>query len=146
MRPKSVDIETFKKEYRAYHDAKQRCTNPNHKRYADWGGRGIEFRFNSFQAFLAFIGPAPENSSLDRIDNNGHYEVYNIKWSTRSQQQHNKRVRKANKFGMTGVRQVSAKGLQTPTYQAYVHKDGVFNQLYCGPSLDEAKAARGAHV
>lgn len=146
MRPISVDIETFKKEYSAYHDAKQRCTNPNHKRYSDWGGRGIEFRFNSFKAFLDYVGRAPEDTSLDRIDNNGHYEVFNIQWSGRSTQQHNKRVRSENKFGVTGVRQVHTKGLKTPTYQAYVHKNGVFTQLYCGPSLEDAKAARSTYI
>lgn len=40
-------------EYRAYTNAKQRCTNPNNSRYSDWGGRGIRFLFCSFKAFFS---------------------------------------------------------------------------------------------
>jgi hypothetical protein len=130
-------------EYRAYHDAKQRCTNANHKRYADWGGRGIEFRFSSFEEFLESVGPRPSsNHSIDRKDNNGPYEKGNVVWSSRSEQQHNKRVYKKSPFGISGVRQVRAPGLVTTRYQAYVHVNKKFHQLYCGPSLEEAIKAR----
>lgn len=124
----------YKREYQAFHDAKQRCNNPKHKRYADWGGRGIQVEFNSFQEFLDCLGPRPNGLSLDRIDNDANYRVGNVRWSTRSQQQLNKRVK--------GVRQVKSKGLITETWQSYVHIDGKFHQLYTGPSYDEAVQAR----
>ena len=77
--------------------AKQRCTNPNSAAYADYGGRGIEFRFPSVRAFaewvLLNIGPKPtEVHSLDRIDNTRHYEPGNLRWATRSEQARNKRA------------------------------------------------------
>lgn len=77
--------------------AKQRCTNPNSRAYADYGGRGVEFRFPSVRAFaewvLMNVGFRPSAShSLDRIDNNRHYEPGNLRWATRSEQARNKRA------------------------------------------------------
>jgi hypothetical protein len=80
-------------EFGSYMRAKQRCENPNHPRYKDWGGRGIKVLFNTFEEFLAEVGEKPEPKdeySIDRIDNNRHYEIGNIKWSNRNEQQRNK--------------------------------------------------------
>ena len=69
-------------EWFAYVTAKTRCTNPNVEAFKHYGGRGIEFRFTSFKEFLTEVGlkPEPKNLySLDRIDNNGHYEKF---WGT----------------------------------------------------------------
>lgn len=81
-------------EYVAYDNAKRRCTKPSHPRYVDWGGRGIEFRFNSFEEFFTELGPRPVGLTLDRRDNDGHYEKGNVRWATRGEQQRNKRPRK----------------------------------------------------
>jgi hypothetical protein len=74
--------------------ARQRCTNPNHVSYKNYGGRGIEFRFESFKEFIEEIGlrPSPE-LTLDRIDNDGHYEAGNVRWATRLEQNSNRRVK-----------------------------------------------------
>ena len=90
-------------EYKTYYDAKARCTNPRHISYPNYGGRGIEFKFDSFEQFLAEVGPKPEGEypsghplySIDRIENNGHYEIGNVKWSTQSEQHYNRRPRRA---------------------------------------------------
>ena len=69
-------------EYHAYTDAQQRCLNPNNPGYPYYGGRGIEFRFNSFEEFFAELGTkASPDLELDRIDNDGHYEVGNVRWT-----------------------------------------------------------------
>ena len=82
-------------ECRAYHAAKSRCNNPKDKAYANYGGRGIEFRFKSFLEFYAHIGPKPSpKHSLDRIRNGGHYELGNVKWSTQREQAINRRTRR----------------------------------------------------
>jgi|ERR1035437_699249 hypothetical protein len=82
-------------EYSAYANAKARCANPNHPSYPGYGGRGIEFRFFSFNQFLLCIGNRPTGLmpsgkavySLDRYPNpNGHYEVGNVRWATQKQQ------------------------------------------------------------
>jgi len=79
-------------EYSTYKGAKNRCNNPNDLSYARYGGRGIEFRFNSFPEFLAVVGrkPTPQHT-LDRIDNDGHYEKGNLRWATRKEQNRNTR-------------------------------------------------------
>lgn len=81
-------------EYEAYGMAKRRCRETSHARYGDYGGRGIEFRFNSFQEFVDELGRRPSPAhSLDRIDNDGHYEKGNVRWATRSEQSENRRNR-----------------------------------------------------
>ena len=83
---------SFTPEYKVFVVAKQRCTNPKSQRWSTHGARGIEFRFLSFEEFYAHIGKRPEGDySLERIDNDGHYEKGNVKWATRSEQQKNKR-------------------------------------------------------
>ena len=84
--------------------AKQRCTNPNSAAYADYGGRGIAFKFPSVRAFaewvLLNIGPKPTYAhSLDRIDNARHYEPGNLRWATRSEQARNKRAYRRTNAG-----------------------------------------------
>lgn len=80
-------------EYAAFRGALNRCRNPRVKTYPDYGGRGIEFRFHSFEEFFAHIGtkPSPE-LVLDRINNDGHYEVGNVHWATTSESNLNRRM------------------------------------------------------
>lgn len=82
-------------EYRAFHEMRKRCLNPNSRAYDRYGGRGITICgrwLNSFEAFLEDTGerPSPEHS-LDRIDNNGNYEPGNVRWATASTQGNNRR-------------------------------------------------------
>lgn len=83
---------TKQPELEAYYGAKKRCTNPKANGYSHYGGRGIEFRFESFEQFIKEVGnkPSPKHS-IDRIDNNGHYEPGNIRWTTQSEQVKNQR-------------------------------------------------------
>jgi hypothetical protein len=64
-------------EYKAFLDAKQRCQNPNSKKWKDYGGRGIQMRFGSFEDFYEELGPRPEGMTLDRI-NTDDYDVGNV--------------------------------------------------------------------
>lgn len=79
-------------EYRAYTNAKQRCSNPNVPGYSYYGGRGIKFLLPPFPEFLEHIGERPSSKhSLDRIKAEGNYEIGNIRWATREVQASNKR-------------------------------------------------------
>ena len=79
-------------EMRAYVGARRRCTKPSDRAYKDYGGRGIEFRFNSVEEFIKCVGRRPSDQhSLDRIDVNGHYEAGNLRWATWNEQGRNKR-------------------------------------------------------
>ena len=80
-------------EYRSWTAMMTRCTNPSHRAFARYGGRGIRVcpAWTRFDAFYADMGPRPLGASLDRIDNDKGYEPGNCRWATRTEQQRNKR-------------------------------------------------------
>lgn len=82
------------KTYHAWAHMIQRCTNVNDMSYKDYGARGIRVckRWLRYERFLEDIGrPSAPDMMLDRINNNGNYEPGNCRWSTRIQQNRNKR-------------------------------------------------------
>lgn len=83
---------SYTAEYKIYISAKSRCQNSRDKGFYKYGGRGIEFRFDSFDDFIACLGERPSlNHSVDRINNNGHYEPGNVRWATAKEQSRNTR-------------------------------------------------------
>lgn len=78
-----------------YKDIKQRCNNPECKCYKNYGGRGIKNKFKSPDKFVDYIINVlkinPKGLTIDRIDNNGHYEKGNIRFVTRKENNNNKR-------------------------------------------------------
>jgi hypothetical protein len=96
-------------EYQAYKDARNRCNNPRNKRFKDYGGRGIRFLFTSFQDFFAEIGFRPSTKhSVDRIKNDSHYMPGNIKWSTQSEQNYNRRKSRGRRQSVESRKKISA--------------------------------------
>lgn len=86
----------YTREYHRWDRLVDRCRNPNHHAWHRYGGRGIKlhpawYAFDVWHAdVLAEIGPWPgKGHTLDRIDNNGHYEPGNIRWATAAQQRAN---------------------------------------------------------
>lgn len=73
-----------------------RTSNPKHKYYADYGGRGISVCKEWKDSFENFYKWATNNGykeglTLDRTNNNGNYCPENCRWITHFEQQSNKR-------------------------------------------------------
>lgn len=82
-------------EYNTWSTMIQRCHNPNHPRYQDYGGRGISVCdrwITSFADFYSDVGPrlSPKHS-LDRENNDKGYEPGNCHWATAIEQGRNMR-------------------------------------------------------
>lgn len=105
---KEVLSKKFKKpgrswpEYAVWLTMRARCINPNNANYRNYGGRGIEVceRWaKSYEDFIADMGRRPSpNHSIERINNNGHYEPLNCRWATNLEQAKNKRRTKLVNF------------------------------------------------
>ena len=125
---------------KVYLEAKRRCQSILHKQHNDYGGRGIEFRFNSFEDFYAELGPRPPTFQLDRINNNGNYEVGNVRWTSAHLNSNNTRIYKSNKSGVKGVTFKKKYNQWIARCQTYPDKKEVL--LYCGKDFFEACCAR----
>jgi hypothetical protein len=97
--------------YWIWADMIQRCTNPKHPAFGNYGGRGITVsdEWRQSTAFLADMVPRPPGGSLDRIDNNKGYSKENCRWTDRQVQNLNKRIYKTNHFGISGVEPCNTK-------------------------------------
>lgn len=93
-------------EYHVWCTMKQRCLNPKHVYYRNYGGRGIVVcnKWLQFENFIADMGRKPHKSdTLERLDNNKGYTPDNCIWASRVVQSHNTRAYKRNRHGISGV-------------------------------------------
>jgi hypothetical protein len=73
--------------------ARARCSNPKNPSYPHYGGRGIKCLLSGWQDVVNVIGPWPgEGYSLDRINNDGNYEITNIRWADKKTQMNNRSI------------------------------------------------------
>jgi hypothetical protein len=82
-------------EYLVWQRMRDRCNNASAPNFKNYGGRGIRVcqRWDNFASFLADLGPRPSPlHSIDRRDNDGHYEPGNCRWVTKTEQLRNTRV------------------------------------------------------
>ncbi len=131
--------------YEVWKSLRQRCNNPKHASYYNYGGRGIticEEWNKSFQSFYDWAyanGYSLEHQkdevkklTIDRIDVNGNYEPNNCRWVDRKTQARNTRITKFITF----------KGQTKPIVEwceIYGIKRNSFDiRIKCGWSIEEA--------
>jgi hypothetical protein len=87
---------THEKLFRVWGHIKERCCNPTHKNFKDYGGRGIgicdEWKndYKSFRDFCLAHG-WQEGLQINRIDNNRDYSPDNVNFVTAKQNSNNRR-------------------------------------------------------
>ena len=125
--------------YTLWMGIKQRCYNPNNKRYSTYGARGIgmyEPWINDYVAFKEWVltnlgerydantGKRGDNESFDRIDVNIGYYPGNLRWADFQTQANNKTIHSLGHRSRkmieeeTGKKMLSAKKLQE-IYEEY---------------------------
>lgn len=115
---------------------RERCGLQSHKSFADYGGRGIqvcERWANSFELFLADMGPPPDHRhSIEREDVNGNYEPTNCTWATTVMQSRNRR---SNVFYEFHGRRLILKDLAK---LSGVPEQTLYNRFRRGLSIEDA--------
>lgn len=125
-------------EYRAYSAAIQRCTNPNNPSYPKWGGRGIKFLFENYDAFFTEVGRKPSRRhSLHRINNDGPYGPGNVRWATPEEQTQCTRRRSDAKNTYRGVSRIKKSGRWLA--RLYLSGETVLAKIFA-TEIDAAKA------
>lgn len=92
--------------YKIWQGMRDRCGNPNNKKYRLYGGKGISVceRWNDFRMFAIDMGDRPFGFSIDRINGDKGYSPENCRWATAIVQANNTSANKiisANGQSMT---------------------------------------------
>jgi len=80
--------------YHTWLSIRHRCSPGNGELKDAYYNRGVRLCdewANDFWRFVSDVGPRPEGTSIDRIDNDKGYEPGNVKWSTPLEQSNNRR-------------------------------------------------------
>lgn len=92
MHANQIHNMTGTRTYRIWAAMKARCQRKTSSDYPKYGGRGIKVcaRWQKFENFLADMGEAPPELSIERNDNDGNYDISNCCWASTLEQARNK--------------------------------------------------------
>ena len=130
------------REYHIWYGIRARCTNPEDARYKNYGARGIQMcdrwlhgegGLTGIECFVADMGLRPSaKHSVDRIDNEGHYEPSNCRWATSDVQRRNSRQNRY--FVLHGERLI----LSDLSRVAGVSQSTILGRLAKGETVEQA--------
>lgn len=119
----------------------QRCTNQNHPKWPDYGGRGIRVceEWRNFSGFWKDMGDGYcEGLEIDRVDVNGNYEKQNCQWATESHNSYNTRTAKNNTSGRSGISFAKDRNM----WRAQIRVNGKQTRLGSYKTFEDAVKAR----
>lgn len=87
-----------------YYGIKTRCTDPFNETFPNYGGRGIEVKVDRWTFISTYYKEDIDGLEIDRINNDGHYELSNIRWVTRSVNGMNRSYNQDYSFDMIAKR------------------------------------------
>jgi len=125
--------------YKIWIGMKNRCFNPNNTEYKNYGGRGIVVcqEWMQFEAFRdwAVANGYRDDLTIERINNDGNYELSNCTWITPAEQRRN--TRKAQKIAFNGQK----KTIRQWAKQIGIHSSTLCLRLKNGWDLETALTA-----
>ena len=96
--PTEFAVDLYRRMYTKANAAKQRCHNPEHPAFKNYGARGIKLYLlwqANVKAFALYLMDLPGSDNvelvLDRIDNNRGYEPGNLRFVTQNESAANRR-------------------------------------------------------
>ena len=93
--PKMNKYASYKRLYKIWHHMHNRCKNPQHISYGNYGANGIKVceAWNNFDSFAewALESGYEDKLEIDRIEVTGDYEPCNCRWVTKASNARNKR-------------------------------------------------------
>lgn len=131
---------------------KQRCNNTNHPSYIHYGGRGITVceEWNTKYGAKEFSKWALENGykkglEIDRIDNDKGYSPENCRWTDRSTNMSNTRIRMSNNSsGYKGICVIKNKNYNVYRVVIHFNKIKLFSKSFM--SIEDAVIARNKFI
>jgi len=124
-----------------------RCCNTKSKDYPFYGERGIRICpqwKDDFMTFFDYMMGLPHalepGYTIDRMNNDGHYEPNNMRWATHQEQMINRRQQKNNKSGYRGVSNAQGK------FRSVVKTNGIINHIGTFETALQAAEARDMYI
>lgn len=137
-----------KRLYRKWSNIKQKCEDPKHPSYKNYGERGIKvcerwqvyenFEEDMLESFLEHVDKyGLKETTIERNDYNGDYEPSNCTWATRKEQANNRRSNRTVINGLNATQIAEKYDINYSTVLARLNKGWSVEEIL-NPSLRDA--------